>query len=276
MAIAFEKMHGNGNDFVLLDNRAGLLPLDPARVQRIADRRHGVGCDQVLVAEAPSNGAAPVAMRVFNSDGGEAEQCGNGLRCFAAYARALGMAIGDAFDIQTAAGTVHAELRADGHVRVSMGKPGLEPADVPLLAPAFAPRYRLDVEGEVVEVGAVSMGNPHAVLRVDRAESAPVERLGPAIQALSEFPNGVNVGFMEIVSPRHLRLRVYERGAGETLACGTGACAAVVVGGLQDSLGTHVMVSLPGGDLQVEWLGRGHPVYLSGPTARVFRGEMEL
>jgi diaminopimelate epimerase len=276
MRVRFTKMHGNGNDFVLLDNRAGSLQLTTERLRLLADRHLGVGCDQILVAERPANGAARVAMRVFNADGGAAGQCGNGLRCFAVYARDTGMVTGERFPIETPGGLVDAELLGGGRVRAALGVPRLEPREVPIRARARALRYPLRAAGQDLEVAAVSVGNPHAVLAVEDVDTAPVATLGPAIQALELFPEGVNVGFMQRVSADRVRLRVYERGVGETLACGSGACAAVVAGRVQGTLGDGVTVALRGGDVEVEWPGEGHAVVMSGPTAMAFYGETEL
>ncbi len=276
MPTAFVKMHGNGNDFVLLDNREGTLRLDPQRVRRLADRRLGIGCDQVLVAERPRNGRAVASMRIFNADGSSAGQCGNGLRCFARYVRGLGVAAGDVMAIETPGGVVEARLLTGGRVRAAMGAPRLEPSEIPLAAPRRAPTYALQVDGGTVEAGAVSMGNPHAVLTVPDVDTAPVTRLGPAIQALVVFPEGVNVGFMQVLARDHVRLRVFERGVGETLACGSGACAAAVCGRLRGLLDARVRVTLPGGDVHIEWDGAGHDVWMEGPTAHAFSGETEL
>lgn len=276
MSTPFTKMHGNGNDFVLIDNRSGHLSLDPSRVRRIADRRRGIGCDQLLVAERAQDSAAPIAMRIFNADGREAEQCGNGLRCFAVFARDRGMVAEDVFLVETPSGPARAELLDLDRVQVDMGVPRLEPAQIPMKARGPAPVYAIAVGGETLEVGAVSMGNPHAVLTVAQAARAPVPRLGPEIQALDIFPQGVNVGFMELVSPDLIRLRVFERGVGETLACGSGACAATVVGRLQGRLSARVTVEMPGGALEAEWQGVGHGVLLRGPTAVICRGELEI
>jgi len=273
MLIPITKMHGNGNDFVLLDNRDGSLELTAERVRALADRRFGVGCDQLLVAQSPRNETAPVAMGIFNTDGSSAEQCGNGLRCFAVYARDRGMAHGSEFPVETPCGLVTVQLMDGGRVRACMGVPRLEPARIPLQAPARAATYELIVNGEMLRVGAVSMGNPHAVLLVEDVDAAPVTRLGPAVQAMSAFPEGVNVGFMQVLNRNGVRLRVFERGVGETLACGSGACAAVVTGRIQGLLDEWVDVSLPGGDLRIGWAGEGREVSMEGPTALVFTGE---
>ncbi len=277
MRVPFAKMHGNGNDFVLLDDRARTLELTPERIRRLADRHRGVGCDQVLVARAPAAGdaaAAPVAMAVYNADGSSAGQCGNGLRCFAVYAHRHGMVRGREFAVVTPGGPARVALLGGGQVRATLEAPGLEPRQVPIDVPSRAARYPLQVGGERLEVGAVSMGNPHAVLLVDDVDAAPVARLGPGVQALGMFPDGVNVGFMQVLSPDHVRLRVFERGVGETLACGSGACAAVVCGRMQGLLAERVRVSLPGGDVEIEWGGEGLGVVMTGPAALSYEGEI--
>jgi diaminopimelate epimerase len=276
MRVPFTKMHGNGNDFVLLDDRDGALALSPDRLRRLADRHRGVGCDQILVARASAHPGARLAMAIYNADGSSAGQCGNGLRCFAVYAHRRGMVRGMAFPVSTPGGVVRVELLDAAQVRAAMGLPRLDPAQVPLAAAERAPCYTLRLPGETLEVGAVSLGNPHAVLLVDDVESAAVARLGPAVQALGDFPEGVNVGFMQVLARDRLRLRVFERGVGETLACGSGACAAVVCGRVQGLLDERVNVSLPGGELTVEWPGEGHEVVMTGPTALAFEGEIAL
>jgi diaminopimelate epimerase len=277
MLIPFTKMHGIGNDFVLIDNRAGDLELSPDTIRALADRRFGVGCDQVLVATGACSPDADVAMQIFNTDGSSAGQCGNGLRCFAIFMRDAGATKRGEAQIDTPGGVVRAQILESGAVRATMGEPPrLEPGQVPLLGYRQAAEYTVQVDGAEVVLGAVSMGNPHAVLTVANVQSAPVSTLGPAIQALEAFPDGVNVGFMQIISRDQIRLRVFERGVGETLACGSGACAAVVVGQVQGKLDSRVQVNLPGGALGIEWQGPGHPVIMSGPTAFVFKAEVEL
>ena len=276
MMTPFTKMHGNGNDFVLLDNRSRTLALDAGRVRRMADRRFGIGFDQLLVLEPPSNGAAPVAMRIYNADGGQAGQCGNGLRCFARYVHELGLVDAPQLRVETPGGVVEAELLEGGRVRASMGTPKLDPADIPMAVDARAPLYELRVGGENVSVSALSVGNPHAVLVVADVAEAPVAELGPAIQALDVFPEGVNVGFMAVRADDAVDLRVFERGVGETLACGSGACAAVVAGRLRGLLAPEVSVRLPGGELTVSWAGEGGDVVMEGPTAVAYTGEVEL
>jgi len=275
MRLRFTKMHGLGNDFVVLDATGGPLDLTPTLVRELADRRFGIGCDQLLVVEPPRDPATDFHYRIFNADGSEVEQCGNGARCFARFVRDQRLTDKDEIPVGTAAGPIRLYCESDGQVRVNMGPPVLEPARIPFLMPSQALTYPLEVVGERLTIGAVSMGNPHAVLRVTDVESAPVAMLGPQIEHHPRFPARVNVGFMQVLDPCHIRLRVHERGAGETLACGTGACAAVVVGRLWEILGERVRVSLPGGDLVIQWLGGSEPVWMTGPATTVYHGEIE-
>ncbi len=275
MRLKFEKMQGIGNDFVVLSAPESDV-LTPEFIRRLANRRFGVGCDQVLVAEPPRLDGADIAMKIFNADGSQAEQCGNGIRCFAKFVRARGMVDSDPVRVETAGGIVEATFVKDGEVRVNMGVPEFEPAAIPLATSPRAPHYVLHQEGEQFTIGAVSLGNPHAVLIVDDAENAPVANLGPRIQAHEWFPGGVNVGFMQVISPGQVRLRVFERGVGETLACGSGACAAVAVGVVQGALGNTVRVDLNGGSLKLQWAGEGAPIWMTGPAAGVFEGEIEI
>lgn len=275
MKLNFTKMHGLGNDFVVLDTTRGPLDLNPALVRGLADRHFGIGCDQVLVVEPPRLPGTDFHYRIFNADGSEVEQCGNGARCFARFVRERGLTDKDEIPVGTAAGPIRLYCEPDGQVRVNMGVPILEPERIPFLVPAQAPAYPLEVAGERLTIGALSMGNPHAVLRVADLESAPVALLGPQIERHPCFPARVNVGFMQVLDPGHIRLRVYERGAGETLACGTGACAAVAAGRLWGILGERVRVSLPGGDLVIQWLGGSDPVWMTGPATTVYQGEIE-
>ncbi len=277
MRIEFTKMQGLGNDFVVFDAPgAAAAGIDPNTVRALADRHLGVGFDQALVLEAPRDPAHRAAYRIFNSDGGEVEQCGNGARCIAAllYARAPGL--GRELSMESPGGTVHARVRRDGLVSVDMGEPNFDPRSLPMDAPAEALRYSLDVDGETVEYGAVSMGNPHAVLEVADVKAAPVERLGARIERHRRFPRRANVGFMQIVDRGHIGLRVFERGAGETLACGTGACAAAAVGRHQGLLEAEVRVDLPGGTAHVSWPGPGEHAWLTGPAATVFTGIIDI
>lgn len=268
-------MHGLGNDFVVIDGIHQAFEPAPALVRRLADRRHGVGCDQVLLVERP-RGGADFRYRIFNRDGGEVEQCGNGARCFLHFVRDKGLTRASSVRVETLGGVLRLDMDDQGRVTVDMGPPDFSPAALPFVADGEAPSYVLETPGGAVEFGAVSMGNPHAVIRVDAVETAPVATLGPALGAHARFPAGVNVGFMEVVSPHSIRLRVHERGAGETQACGTGACAAVAVGCRWGVLADPVAVELPGGTLSVSWRGGTHPVMMSGPATTVFEGEIEL
>ena len=276
MKLRFTKMHGLGNDFVVFDAVRQRVDLDAAAIRQLADRRRGIGCDQVLLIERPRLPDTDFHYRIFNADGGEVEQCGNGARCFARFVHEARLTDKTEIPVGTAAGPIRLFIEPDGQVRVDMGIPVLVPARIPFLAEAQAPTYTLAVDGEDISIGAVSMGNPHAVLLVEDTDKAPVERLGPRIESHPRFPQRVNVGFMQVLSPGHIRLRVYERGTGETLACGTGACAAVVSGRLRALVQPRVRVSLPGGDLVIEWTGEGGPVVMTGPAQRVFDGEIDL
>lgn len=273
--LRFTKMQGLGNDFVVIDAIRQAVAPDATTVRRLADRRFGIGCDQVLLVEPARLPGTDFHYRIFNADGSEVEQCGNGARCFARFVRDQGLTDKTEIPVGTAAGPIHLHVEPDGQVRVDMGPPVLEPARIPFLAEREAVTYRLDLDGQVLEIGAVSMGNPHAVLLVDDLDAAPVALLGPRIEHHPSFPQRVNAGFMQILAPNHIRLRVHERGAGETLACGTGACAAVVSGRLRGLLGPRVRVTLPGGDLVIEWPGLPRPVLMTGPAVRVFEGEIE-
>jgi len=274
--IDFTKMHGLGNDFIVFDAPPSGLPT-PEQFRQLADRHTGIGFDQALVLEPPRRAGTSVYYRIFNADGIEVEQCGNGARCVAALLkrRARAPAEGEVV-LDSPAGAVRAELRPRGLVSVDMGVPSFEPGSLPFDAPADALVHRLEVSGTTVEIGVVSLGNPHAVLLVDSAEGAPVESLGRAIEGHRRFPQRVNVGFMEIIDRTAIRLRVYERGTGETLACGTGACAAVVVGRRRGLLDEEVRVRVRGGELRVNWEGVGRPVWLTGPAAVSFEGRVEL
>lgn len=277
MKLAFTKMHGAGNDFVVIDaTRAPFKPA-PALLQKLTDRRYGVGCDQVLVVEAPSAPDIDFDYRIFNADGSEVGQCGNGARALARFVRERGLSDKDVIRVRTRTSDLELRHLPDGRVRVNMGLPRLQPAQIPYTGSATtAPRYRLVLEsGEAVEFGAVSMGNPHAVLEVADVDLAPVAEIGRKLQIHPDFPEQVNVGFLQIQAPDHVRLRVYERGAGETLACGSGACAAVVAGRLWNRLGEQVDVEVRGGMLTIEWAGEGQPVWMTGPAETVFTGEIE-
>jgi diaminopimelate epimerase len=278
--LLFHKMVGAGNDFVVIDARAEPFVPDAGLVRRLADRREGIGCDQLLVITPAPGGDAAFSYRIWNADGGEVEQCGNGARCLALL-WATELAPGSAsFRMHSAGGWVAARVDS-GSAAVAMGVPDFDPAALPMASRTEAPRYVLEAAGRQLEVGAVSMGNPHAVLVLDElglgpAATAPVAEFGPALETHPDFPRRVNVGFAELLDRGHVRLRVWERGCGETQACGTGACAAVAV--LRDAgrVDSRVSVDLPGGRLVVEWQGRGQPVWLSGPSRKVFEGSIVL
>ena len=276
MRLPFTKMHGLGNDFIVLDaGAAGRVP-EATELRRLADRRLGIGFDQALVLAPPRRPGTDVFYRIFNADGSEVEQCGNGARCIARLIGARrGLGTGE-LTMDSAGGLVRAQVRSDGLVSVEMGVPDFTPAALPLLADAEAPSYRVVLPGGTVEFGAVSIGNPHAVIRVPSVAAAPVDTVGPALENHARFPQRVNVGFLEIVDARHARLRVFERGVGETQACGTGACAAVAVGRQYGPLGPEVAVDLPGGRLIVQWAGRGEPIWLTGPAETAFEGFVDL
>ena len=277
MRIEFLKMQGLGNDFFVFDAASlGAASIDAGKLRGLADRHTGVGFDQALMLEAPRNARSRVYYRIFNSDGGEVEQCGNGARCIAALMYARAPQLGREIDMESPAGTVHARVRPDGLVSVDMGVPEFDPRSIPLDASAEADCYVLKVGDEAVDIGAVSTGNPHAVLRIADIAAAPVARLGPAIEIHPRFPQGANVGFMQIVDRARIRLRVFERGVGETRACGTGACAAVAVGRKQGLLEAEVRVDLPGGSAHVAWPGPGSPVWLTGPAVTVFSGMIDI
>ncbi len=268
--LRFYKMHGLGNDFVILPGAGALA--SPA-IQRIADRRFGIGCDQILFLD--ERGPGVFGYRVFNADGSEAEQCGNGLRCLARLAYDLGAPQASELRFEGLGGVHFARRVEPEQIRVSMGIPKLDPGSIPFIAPGQAKSYPIDVSGMDFTVGAVSMGNPHLLLRVQNLKTAAIAKLGPALENHPRCPERANIGFLEIHSRTELELRVHERGVGETLACGSGACAAVVWGRLMDWLGPQVKVHLPGGTLAIEWAGAGTPVYMTGPATPVFTGEIE-
>ncbi len=273
MKLAFTKMNGLGNDFMVVQWPSRDAPPATDVVRRWADRRRGVGFDQLLLFDSDPDEGGDARYRVINADGSEVEQCGNGVRCLARY---LAPKLGKELRLVGPAGTMAARVESPERVSVDLGVPDFRPAALPFTAEREQDRYRLDVAGRTVELGAVSMGNPHAVIAVDSAASAPVETLGPALQRHPAFPRSVNVGFMEIVDEGHVRLRVFERGVGETLACGTGAAAAVAVGRRWGLLADNVAVELPGGTLEVNWPGPGAPLWQTGPTTAVYEGYIEL
>ncbi|HEV7605859.1 MAG TPA: diaminopimelate epimerase [Steroidobacteraceae bacterium] len=281
MQLEFTKMHGAGNDVIVFETpRDGSLPT-AAQWRALSDRRKGIGFDQAMVLEAPRRAGTQAYYRIFNADGGEVEQCGNGARCVASFlhardASALNGTDGGELVLDSPAGLIRARIHGSNLVSVDMGVPNFDPKSLPFEASAEAHVYPLAVAGTEVEIGAVSMGNPHAVLTVTSVASAPVDRLGPAIERHARFPNRVNVGFMEIVDRTHIRLRVFERGVGETLACGTGACAAVAVGRRHGRLDPTVEVELPGGKLEISWSAPGEHIWMKGPTAVSFTGRVEF
>lgn len=276
MILKFTKMHGLGNDFVVLDLISQRFNLKSRHVRHLADRRLGVGCDQLLVVEPPKNPDADFRYRIFNADGEEVEQCGNGARCFAKFVRDKKLTHKKTITVETCKGMLVLRVRKDRQIEVNMGAPELEPERIPYRGQVQSDTYSLQHEGREYRIGAVSMGNPHAVLTVDDVANAPVAELGPVLEVHPDFPARVNVGFCEVVSRDEIRLRVFERGVGETLACGTGACAAVVSGRLQGQLNEKVSVHLPGGALEISWAGAGHPVMMTGPATTVFEGTVKL
>ena len=271
--LPFTKVHGLGNDFVVFDGIAQAVALTPAQLRLLADRRLGVGCDQVLVVERPTRSDVDLRYRIYNADGGEVEQCGNGARCFAVFARARGLTGKHEIRVETAGGVIVPRVEEDGQVTVDMGVPRFTPADVPFIGGSGGVTDALDVDGVIVDVSVLSMGNPHAVQVVDDVETAPVTTQGPRIEHHPRFPRRVNAGYMQVVDRATIRLRVWERGAGETLACGTGACAAVVAGVRRGLVGDTVSVQVRGGVLTIAWSGDGQPVRMTGPAATVFEGE---
>ena len=276
MKLQFTKMHGAGNDFVVIDCVRQSVQLSQGKLRFIADRQRGVGCDQVLLVGPPDHPDADFRYTIFNADGSEAGQCGNGARCFARFVREQRLSNKRELAVQTTNGMMHLRTGEDGRVLANLGAPVFEPADIPLTAAAHSLEYTLDAGDETYQVGALSMGNPHVVLQVSSCNDAPVASLGPLIERHERFPERVNVGFMEVCSRTEIKLRVFERGAGETQACGTGACAAAVHGMRMGLLDNAVTVQLPGGKLSVSWAGGNEPVWLGGPTATVFEGAIRL
>jgi diaminopimelate epimerase len=264
MKLAFTKMQGAGNDFVVLDYTGQAFGLTPAQLKRIADRHFGIGCDQILVVEKPKDAAADFRYRIFNADGGEVEQCGNGARCFVKFVHARGLTAKREIRVETLGGTIQPRLERDGEVSVDMGTPSRPVVE------------RLDVQGREIEVTTLSMGNPHAVQVVPDAAAAPVATQGPSLETHPRFPNRVNAGYMQVLDRHRIALRVWERGAGETLACGTGACAAVVAGISRQLLDSPVKVQTRGGTLTISWAGGDNAVFMKGPAVTVFEGQIEL
>ena len=276
MRIRFTKMHGLGNDFVVLDAINQAFVPTPAQARWLADRHFGVGCDQILIVEKPGTPGVDFRYRIFNADGGEVEQCGNGARCFVRFVHEQGLTQAREIRVETKSGIIAPRLEADGQVTVDMGAPRFAPAEIPFDSDTDAAVQPLDVDGKTIEISAVSMGNPHAVQVVADVDTAPVAEQGPRIESHPRFPRRVNAGFMQVVDRHAIRLRVYERGAGETLACGTGACAAVVAGIRRGLLDSPVRVATRGGELSIAWAGAGAPVLMTGPATTVFSAEIDI
>jgi diaminopimelate epimerase len=276
MLFKFSKMHGLGNDFVVIDAVTQSVHLSSEDIQFVANRRLGIGCDQVLLVEPSVNKDADFCYRIFNADGEEVAQCGNGARCLARFVHDKNLTDKRQISVETNSGIIYLSLQDQGNVTVNMGMPQFDPKDIPLLAEHAADVYPIQVGDRYFEIGAVSMGNPHAVLEVEDVDQAPVKSLGALIESHPRFPERVNVGFMQIVDGGHIKLRVFERGVGETSACGTGACAAVVIGHQRKLLTTQVKVDLPGGQLLINWAGGDSPVLMSGPAEHVFEGQIKL
>ncbi|MEQ1488231.1 MAG: diaminopimelate epimerase [Methylotenera sp.] len=276
MKLKFTKMQGAGNDFVVIDSYSSPISLTTEQIKKIANRFFGVGCDQLLLVEKTATPNVDFRYRIFNADGGEVEQCGNGARCFVRFVVEKGLTQKHEIAVETASGIISLKLQNDGQVTVNMGAPRFTPAEIPFTATSRQATYTLPLSGQNITISAVSMGNPHAVMVVDDIELANVAELGPQIELHPQFPQRVNAGFMQIVNPHAIKLRVYERGSGETLACGTGACAAAVSGIQLGTLQSPVTVEMRGGQLNIAWLGEGQPVMMTGPAEIVFEGDIDI
>ena len=276
MLVRFTKMQGLGNDFMVLDSISQRLHINPRRIRHLADRHTGIGFDQLLVVEAPTDPEADFNYRIFNADGSEVEQCGNGARCFARFVLDKRLTNKRQIRVQTKGGIIELQALNDGQIKVNMGPPRFAPAEIPFQAEQQAQQYLLDVTGQDIEIAALSMGNPHAVLRVANIDQAPVQQLGSKIEHHPRFPKRTNVGFLKVDDSGHGHLRVWERGVGETQACGTGACAAAVTAIRMGWMQSPVRLKLPGGNLLIEWAGEGEPVMMTGPAVRVFEGQIRL
>ena len=276
MEINFSKMHGLGNDFVVIDAINQQIDLTAEQIRFMADRHFGIGCDQLLLVEKPVKGNADFKYRIFNADGGEVAQCGNGARCFARFVRDKNLSDKDEIIVDTDAGQLVLRFDDEGLIAVNMGIPRHQPSQIPLLMPEEAKLYSVILEERKIDFAAVSMGNPHAVIQVDDVAVAPLDTIGAEMERHPLFPERANIGFMQIINRQCIKLRVYERGAAETLACGSGACAAAVAGIEQNLLDQDVRVRLPGGELKINWLGRGQPVFMVGPAVLVYEGQIEL
>ncbi|MDC7829142.1 MULTISPECIES: diaminopimelate epimerase [Pseudomonas] len=276
MQLRFTKMHGLGNDFMVLDLISQHAHIQPKHVRLWGDRNTGIGFDQLLIVETPTTPDVDFRYRIFNADGSEVEQCGNGARCFARFVFDKRLTVKKQIRVETKSGIIELHLKGDGQVRVDMGAPRLQTAEIPFIAEAETLSHAVQVDGETVELAVVSMGNPHGVLRVADVDQAPVLTLGPKLECHPRFPQKANIGFLQIIDAQRARLRVWERGVGETRACGTGACAAAVAGICQGWLKSPVSIELPGGLLNIEWDGVGQPVLMTGPATRVYEGQVRV
>ncbi|MFT7559398.1 MAG: diaminopimelate epimerase [Flavobacteriales bacterium] len=276
MRLRFTKMHGLGNDFVMLDAVSQKLNVTEALIRKLANRNFGIGCDQVLVVETPRKPNVDFRYRIFNADGSEVENCGNGARCFAVFARQRGLTSKTSIAVETCGGDMILTVHEDNSVTVNMGVPNFEPASIPFTAEAREPQYSLELNKQTLDISALSVGNPHAVHFVDDLASFPVTEIGPQVEIHSRFPQKVNAGFIQIVSRNEARVRVFERGVGETIACGTGACAAIAAGRQLGLLDETVAVHLGGGTLTISWAGGSSDLMMTGPTATVFHGQINI
>ena len=278
MLLRFTKMHGLGNDFMMVDLVSQRAHIYPDTIRKLADRRTGIGFDQLLTVSPPDDPNADFRYTIFNADGSEAEQCGNGARCFLRFVRDQGLTTKSFLRLQTISGQISCRLEKDGNITVNMGAPILQPARIPFIADSQQILYELEQphSAEVTTASVVNVGNPHAVISVKDLDNAPIVSLGPIIESHERFPEKVNVGFMQILSRKQIRLRVYERGVGETQACGSGACAAIVAGRLQGLLDEHIEVELPGGKLELRWAGENTPIMMKGPARRIYEGRLKL
>jgi diaminopimelate epimerase len=276
MHIKFTKMQGIGNDFVVIDGFSQKIELCVEQIRKLADRHFGVGCDQLLLVEMPTNPQADFRYRIFNADGSEVEQCGNGARCFVRFVHEQKLTEKSQICVETANGLIYPKLEDDGLVTVNMGAPRFKPEEIPFITDKLALTYQLSLSNKEIEISAVSMGNPHAVQIVENVDNAPVQIQGPLIENHIQFPQRVNAGFMQIINQHEIKLRVFERGSGETLACGTGACAAAVSGIRLGKLQSPVKVAMRGGELNITWSGEGSSVMMTGPAVTVFEGKIEI
>ncbi len=276
MLLRFTKMHGLGNDFVVIDLVTQRMSLSEEKIRFLANRTRGVGCDQILVVEPPRNPDVDFSYRIFNCNGEEVEQCGNGARCFAKFVSERKLIAKNIIKVETCAGTLELTILEDGQVQVDMGEPQFSPQQVPIDTEQESKTYQLTIDSGMVEFSALSLGNPHAVIAVDDVASAPVEKWGPVLESHHFFPHKANIGFMQIVNRNEINLRVFERGVGETNACGSGACAAVAAGIRLSQLDSHVTAHLTGGDLMIEWQGVDQPIIMTGPATTVFQGQIQI